>query len=65
MTSLCIALLVLAGCAQPDPRDRQLARTSQLEPIGEVSDHHVIYVPAYSHLYTGNGLLNTIRQNSS
>ena len=52
MTSLCIALLVLASCAQPS--DRQLAQTDRLEPIGEMGDHHVIYVPAYSHVYSGD-----------
>ena len=55
MTALCIfTLLVFAGCAQPDPGDLQLAPTGRLEPIAEAVDHHVIYVPAYSHVYTGN-----------
>jgi len=54
MTSLYIALLVLASCAQSSDRDRQLAQTDRLEPIGETGDHHVIYVPAYSHVYTGD-----------
>lgn len=56
ITALVASLLV--GCGQGDTRPPQPEKTvpaATADPFGELGDHHVIYVPTYSHVRHGEG----------
>ena len=46
-----LSIVALAGCVSEDLPGPAARPPVSLEPIGQYGDHHVIYVPAYSHVY--------------
>lgn len=58
--STLLGTLMLIGCTQ-EQRDSAPApppvvpRGAEVSPMGEFGDHHVLYIPTYSHVYHGEG----------
>ena len=53
-----LVTLLLVACGEGDtrpPSSEVAARAAAADPIGELGDHHVIYVPTYSHVTHGEG----------
>lgn len=47
-----LTMLTLIACAAPPQVDEVLSDSG--DAVDHVGDHHIIYVPAYSHVYHGN-----------
>jgi len=53
-----LAVFLLAACGQGEtrsPQPEEANPSANVEPFGELGDHHVIYVPTYSHVRHGEG----------
>jgi hypothetical protein len=58
ITFAALAAILLAACGQGDtrmPKAEVAALPATVDPFGELGDHHVIYVPTYSHVRHGKG----------